>query len=155
PTALARELARLGVDPEDVDAVVLSHLHFDHAGGATRLDGGGAVPAFPNATLYVQKAELEHARSPHERDRASYQPVSWEPWAAAGRLEALSGACEVRPGVTVLPVPGHNEGMQAVRIDSGGKTCFYFADALPTTAHVPLPWIMSYDLYPVALIQNK
>lgn len=154
-TTLPRSLQRLGVRPEDVDALILSHLHFDHAGGATRLEGERTVPAFPNATLYVQQTELAHARAPNERDRASYRPEDWEPWAAAGRLETVSGEREIRPGITVVPVRGHNAGMQAIRVDSGGRTLFYFADALPTSAHVPIPWIMAYDLYPIDLIENK
>ena len=152
---LAGSLARLGVAVSDVNALVLSHLHFDHAGGATRRQDGRLSRTFPNATLYVQEAELSHARHPNERDRASYRADDWEPYAAAGRLEAVAGEKEIRPGVTVVPVKGHNAGMQAVRIDSEGRTAFYFADALPTTAHVPVPWIMGYDLYPVDLIENK
>jgi glyoxylase-like metal-dependent hydrolase (beta-lactamase superfamily II) len=155
-TTVLRGLTELGVRPEDVDALILSHLHFDHAGGATRLDAaGGAVPAFENATVYVQAAELDHARSPNERDRASYRPDDWEPCARAGKLEAVTGEVEVRPGVTVVPVRGHNAGMQAIRVESRGNVAFYFADALPTTAHVPIPWIMAYDLYPVDLVENK
>jgi len=154
-TALPADLARHGTLLTDVDAVVLSHLHFDHAGGSTRRQDGRVVPTFPNAMLYVQQAELARARTPSERDRASYDPDNWEPWAEAGQLQAVSGAREIRPGVTVLPLPGHNQGMQAVRIESRGRTCFYFADALPTSAHVPVPWVMSDDLYPVELIQSK
>jgi glyoxylase-like metal-dependent hydrolase (beta-lactamase superfamily II) len=152
---LLRDLTRHGVAPGDIDAVVLSHLHFDHAGGSTHSDGGRVLPAFPNATLYVQEEELAHARAPHERDRASYDSKDWEPWAEAGRLVGVSGETEIRPGITAVPLPGHNLGMQAVRIESGGKTCFYFGDALPTSAHLPVAWTMGFDLYPVELIQNK
>lgn len=154
-TPLTTDLARHGVAPGDIDAVVLSHLHFDHAGGSTHLEAGRVVPAFTNATLYVQEGELAHARAPHERDRASYDPQDWEPWAQASRLVAISGETEIRPGITAVPLPGHNLGMQAVRIESGGKTCFYFADALPTSSHLPVAWTMGFDLYPVELIQNK
>ena len=100
PPSLSGSLAALGVAPADVDALVLSHLHFDHAGGACLDEGGAAVPAFENATLYVQASELAHARAPNERDRASYRPEDWEPWARAGRLEAVEGEREIRPPVS-------------------------------------------------------
>jgi glyoxylase-like metal-dependent hydrolase (beta-lactamase superfamily II) len=155
-TTLAHSLARHGIHPEDVDALILSHLHFDHSGAATEVRGGGrTVPAFPRAAVYIQRAELDHARSPNERDRASYRPENWEPLVEAGRLETVDGEKEIRPGVTVVPVRGHSDGMQAVRIESAGKTAFFFSDSLPTTAHVPVPWIMGFDLYPIELIQNK
>ncbi len=154
-TTLPRSLEERGVRVQDVDALVISHLHFDHCGGATRKENGRVVPTFPNATLYVQAEELSHARSPNERDRASYDPSNWEPYVERGRLEAVSGEKEIRPSLRVVPLRGHSEGMQAVRIDSEGKTAFYFADALPTTAHISIPWIMGYDLYPVELIENK
>lgn len=155
PPSLTASLAAHGVRPEDVDGLIVSHLHFDHCGGATAREGEDLVPVFPNATMYVQEAELAHARAPNPRDRASYLPENWEPYERVGRLTTLSGESEIRPGVRVVPLPGHNSGMQAMRIDADGRTAFYFADALPTTAHVPIPWIMSYDLYPVELIENK
>jgi glyoxylase-like metal-dependent hydrolase (beta-lactamase superfamily II) len=155
-TTVEGSLADLGVRPDDVDAVIVSHLHFDHAGGATRLaDRQRAAPAFANATLYVQVEELVHARAPNEKERASYRAADWEPYADAGRLATVSGEVEIRPGVTVVPVRGHSGGMQAIRIESEGRTAFYFSDAVPTSAHVPVPWITAYDLYPMDLIESK
>src|SRR5438477_439727 len=120
---------------------------------AFRLDGGAMFGVVPK--MLWERPFPADAKNRIARDRASYRPEDWEPWAAAGRLETVSGEKEIRPGITVVPVRGHNAGMQAIRLDSGGRTLFFFADALPTSAHVPIPWIMSYDLYPVDLIENK
>jgi glyoxylase-like metal-dependent hydrolase (beta-lactamase superfamily II) len=154
---LEEGLAALGVRAEEIDAVVVSDLRFDHSGGATRREGGRLVPSFAHATLSVQEAELAHARAPdeHTRDRAAYRPENWEPYAETGRLAALSGVVEIRPGVTVVPLSGHSGGKQAVRIHSEGKTAFAFGDVLPTAAHVPIPWIREDDRYPVERIAQK
>ncbi len=154
---LEEGLAALGVRAEEIDAVIVSDLRFDHAGGATRRDGGRIVPSFPHATLFVQEAELAHARAPreHARERAEYRPESWEPYAGAGRLATLSGEAEIRPGVTVVPLDGYTGGKQAVRVRSEGRTAFVFGDVLPTAAHVPIPWIREDDRYPVERIAQK
>jgi glyoxylase-like metal-dependent hydrolase (beta-lactamase superfamily II) len=149
-------LAHTGCAPEDLTVVVNTHLHFDHAGGNTTLDAGGrAVPAFPNARYFVSRAEYEHAESPHERDRASYLPENWRPLAESGQLELKPADYEVLPGLRLETVPGHSRTMQCVRLESGGRTLFGFADLIPTRAHVPLAWIMGYDLYPVETLEAK
>lgn len=154
-SSLAPALAQHGVAAEEVTALVLSNLHVDHAGGAAIHGGGASARAFPRARLIVQEAALECARRPPERERGSYRAECFEPYAEAGALTAVSGEAAVRPGITVVPLPGHAPGMQAVRIESGGQTAFYFSDALPTAAHVPLPWSMEYESYPVALLADK
>jgi glyoxylase-like metal-dependent hydrolase (beta-lactamase superfamily II) len=145
-----------GCAPEDVTVVVNTHLHFDHAGGNTTLDAEGrAAPAFPNARYFVSRAEFEHAESPHERDRASYLEENWRPLAEAGQLELKPDSYEVVPGLTLETVPGHSRTMQCVRLERGGRTLYGFADLVPTRAHVPLAWIMGYDLYPVETLEAK
>jgi glyoxylase-like metal-dependent hydrolase (beta-lactamase superfamily II) len=146
-----------GVTAEEVTVVVNTHLHFDHAGGNTKLDeaGGAAVPAFPNARYLVSRAEYEHAEAPHERDRASYLPENWRPLKASGQLELMEAEYEVVPGLRMQTVPGHSRSMQCARLERGGHTLYCFADLVPTRAHVRLPWIMGYDLYPVETLEAK
>jgi glyoxylase-like metal-dependent hydrolase (beta-lactamase superfamily II) len=145
-----------GVGPEEITIVVNTHLHFDHAGGNTTLDEAGqAVPAFPNARYFVSRGEYEHASAPHERDRASYLPVNWKPVQESGQLELKAAEYEVLPGLQMETVTGHSRTMQCVRLQQGGRVLYSFADLVPMRAHVPLAWIMSYDLYPVETLEAK
>jgi glyoxylase-like metal-dependent hydrolase (beta-lactamase superfamily II) len=145
-----------GVGPEEITIVVNTHLHFDHAGGNTTLDEAGqAVPAFPNARYFVSSGEYEHASAPHERDRASYLPVNWKPVQESGQLELKAAEYEVLPGLQMETVTGHSRTMQCVRLQQGGRVLYSFADLVPMRAHVPLAWIMSYDLYPVETLEAK
>jgi glyoxylase-like metal-dependent hydrolase (beta-lactamase superfamily II) len=154
PRLLDRLVAH-GVTPDRVDIVVDTHLHFDHCGWNTRIVNGKAVPTFPNAQYFLQRGELEHAKGPNERDRASYMPDNFLPVEAAGQFVLLDGDREIAPGIELIRVPGHNADMQCVRLSGGGKSAFCFVDLVPTTAHVPFPWIMGYDLYPMQTLANK
>jgi len=152
---LIDSLKRAGVGPEQIDLVVNTHLHFDHCGGNTRAAGDRIVPSFPNARYFVQRAELEHARNPTERDRASYFPENFEPVAQEGRWELLDGNSDIVPGIAVSLIPGHNANIQAVTISGGGKHLAFVADLFPTRHHISLPWIMAYDLYPLQTLETK
>jgi glyoxylase-like metal-dependent hydrolase (beta-lactamase superfamily II) len=147
--------AKTGHAAEDITIVVNTHLHFDHAGGNTKLEDGAPVPAFPNARYLVGSAELDHAESPSERDQASYLSDNWRPLRATGQLEARPAHYEVVPGLSMETYPGHNRSMQCWRLTRGGKTLFGFADLIPMQAHVRLPWIMGYDLYPTETLDSK
>lgn len=148
--------ATTGVSADEITIVVNTHLHFDHAGGNTKLDDTGNVtPAFPNARYFVSQAELEHAEHPTERDRASYLPENWRPLIESGQLEGKDADYEVAPGLQMRTVAGHNRSMQCWQLDSGGETMFGFADLVPLRAHVRFPWIMGYDLYPVETLDAK
>jgi len=148
--------ALAGTSAESITIVINTHLHFDHCGGNTILNGDGfAVPAFPNARYFISKAELEHAEAPSERDRASYLPENWRPMLARGQLELKDADYEMVDGLRLETYPGHNRSMQCWRLERGGQTLFGFADLVPMRAHVPFAWIMGFDLYPVETLAVK
>jgi len=148
-------LGRAGVKPEQVDLVINTHLHFDHCGGNTRQVDGRILPTFRRARYVVQRGELEHAMKPTERDRASYFPENFAAISKEGLWDLVDGDAELLPGISVAKIPGHNADIQAVVIRGGGKTLAFVADLFPTRHHVPLPWIMAYDLYPLQSLETK
>jgi glyoxylase-like metal-dependent hydrolase (beta-lactamase superfamily II) len=152
---LIHSLANAGVSPNQVGFVINTHLHFDHCGGNTRVEGDRAVPTFPNARYIVQRAEFEHALNPTERDRASYFPENVQPIADASQWDLVEGDREILPGISVALIPGHNASIQAVVLQGAGKTLAFVADLFPTRHHIPLPWIMAYDLYPLQSLETK
>ena len=152
---LRDSLARVGVPAEKIDMVINTHLHFDHAGGNTRVVDGRDVPTFPNAQYVVQRAELEHAMNPTERDRASYFADRFVPVGEAGQWRLVDGDMEIVPGISVVRIPGHNADIQAVKISAGNRVVIYVADMLPTRHHLPLAWMPGYDLYPLQTLETK
>jgi glyoxylase-like metal-dependent hydrolase (beta-lactamase superfamily II) len=152
---LRDSLARVGVAAEDVDMVINTHLHFDHAGGNTHVVDGRDVPTFPNAHYVVQRAELKHAMNPTERDRASYFADRFVPVSEAGQWRLVDGDVEIVPGISVVRIPGHNADIQAVKISGGHRTVIFVADMLPTRHHLPLAWMPGYDLYPLQTLETK
>jgi glyoxylase-like metal-dependent hydrolase (beta-lactamase superfamily II) len=148
-------LADLGLRPADIDLVINSHLHFDHAGGNTRLEEGRPVPSFPNARYVVQTGEWEDATRPHERSQASYLEENFVPLAEHKQLEVVQGTVEVVAGVKVVPVGGHTAYLQMVVLESQGQTLAMPADLIPTSSHLPLPFVTGYDLFPVGTLEAK
>jgi glyoxylase-like metal-dependent hydrolase (beta-lactamase superfamily II) len=152
-TTLPAELRRVGLRTEDIDIVINTHLHFDHCGWNTRRDGGKLVTTFSRAQYYIQRGEWEHAIHPTERDRASYVAEFFR--AAEAQTTFLEGNQEVVPGIRVEVVPGHTRDLQCVRIESRGQQAYFISDLVPTRAHLPFPWIMSFDLYPLETLAGK
>jgi len=149
-------LGALGVSFEDVTDVILTHLHFDHAGGSTvRLEDGTLAPAFPRATYWIQAEHLEWAKAPSERDGASFAPDDFLPLLDAGRLRTVEGEAEILPGVRVLVFHGHTPAMQLPLIRDEENTVFYCADLIPMHSHLRLPYIMGYDLRPLVTLREK
>ncbi len=155
-TALEDGIRELGFTPEDVSLVINTHLHFDHAGGNTWVTPSGGVEAsFPNARYVVQQGEYEYATTPNERTSASYFEHNWAPILAADRFDLVRGEPEVRPGIQLVLTPGHTPFHQSVRLTSGGETALFLADVTPTAMHLPLPWIMGYDVEPLVTLESK
>jgi glyoxylase-like metal-dependent hydrolase (beta-lactamase superfamily II) len=153
---LDHALAEAGLSPDDIDIVLASHLHFDHAGGFTVRDASGRVrPKFRKAQYVVRRGEWEDATHPHERNRASYIADNFVPLAEAGVLQLVDDDQTIMPGVRVRRTGGHCMHHQMVLIESGGKTAAFVADLIPTTAHLSAPWIMGYDLYPMDTLAAK
>lgn len=157
PTALEDGLrAAAGIGPEDIAVVINTHLHFDHAGGNTvRTAGGDIVPAFPNARHVVQRGEYEFATHTNERTAASYFPPNYVPVREAGLFDFIEGEVEVLPGIRALPTPGHVPYHQSVLLESDGERALFLADLVPTSVHLPLPWIMGYDVEPLVTLESK
>ncbi|MBA2303489.1 MAG: MBL fold metallo-hydrolase [Acidobacteria bacterium] len=152
---LSQSLAGAGLLPEDIQVVLASHLHFDHAGGFTTLEAGQLRPTFPNARYIVRTAEWQDATHPHERNRASYLPENFLPLHGAGVVDFVEDDGEIMPGVRVRRSGGHTMHHQVITIESGGRTAVFPADMIPTAAHVDEPWIMGYDLYPMDTLAFK
>ena len=161
-TRLEAGLAELGHRPEDVKWLINTHLHFDHAGGNTWVERdeagvavGGERLTFPNATYVTQWGELEYARHTNERTRATYLDPNFEPVAEAGKWKLLRGDVEILPGIAARVTPGHVPNHQSLIVTSGGDTLIFLADVMPTSHHLPLPWIMGYDVEPLRTLESK
>ncbi len=152
---LDRSLARAGLTARDIDVVIASHLHFDHAGGFTSLVDGVLLPRFPRARYFIRRGEWDDAMHPHERNRASYLAENFAPLEGAGVIDFIEHDREILPGISVWRTGGHTMHHQVIRIQSDGRTAIFVADLIPTTAHVDPPWIMGYDLYPMDTLAAK
>jgi glyoxylase-like metal-dependent hydrolase (beta-lactamase superfamily II) len=153
---LLDSLKALGFNPGDIDFVVNTHLHFDHCGNNTRrTENDTIVSTFPRARYVIQKGEWEAALCPCLRDKPSYLGRLFEPLDEKGQLQLVQGEAEITKGVSVVPAPGHTAHHQCVKIEAGGETVFFLGDMVPTSAHVGMSYIMSYDLYPMLTLENK
>lgn len=154
--AMEAALSVFGLRLEDITDVILTHLHFDHAGGATTARDGRLVPTFPKARYHIQAANLQTARHPNVREKASYFSANFEPLVEAGVLNILEGPVEnLLPGISVQTSDGHTLGQQIVRIGDESTTLVYCGDLIPTSTHIRLAWVMGYDLRPLDLIEEK
>ncbi|MBI5182196.1 MAG: MBL fold metallo-hydrolase [Nitrospirae bacterium] len=151
-----RLLGAAGLKTSDIDIVINTHLHFDHAGGNTIMDSEGRyMPAFPNARYIIQKGELDDAIHTNERTKASYRRDDFLPLRETGAFEFVDGDRKIAEGVMAIKTPGHNRNHQCVLLESADKKAFYLGDLVPTASHIPFPYIMGYDLFPLETLENK
>jgi glyoxylase-like metal-dependent hydrolase (beta-lactamase superfamily II) len=151
-------LARLGVQPKDVDLVINTHLHGDHCAGNTQFmdDFTGVRPTFPNAEYVVQRREYEDAMQPNERTRATYISINYDPLVASGQMRLLDGDTEIVPGIHGVVTPGHTPGMMMIRFESGGKQALFVTDLASYSIHFErLGWMTAYDVEPLITLEKK
>ncbi len=155
-TRLEDGLRQLRVRREDIGLVINTHMHFDHAGGSTMKGPDGVItPSFPKARYVIQAGEYEYATHTNERTAASYFPHNIAPIYERGKFDLVTGETEIVKGISVVPTPGHVPYHQGVKLESDGEIAFYVADLVPTTFHLPLPWIMGYDVEPLRTLETK
>ncbi len=155
-TALEDGLARIGMRTDDITLVINTHLHFDHAGGNSYLDASAQLRlSFPRARYVVQRGEFHFATHTNERTAASYFERNFVPAETSGRLDLIEGDREIISGVHSILTPGHTPYHQSILIESAGERALYLGDVIPTHSHLPLPWIMGYDVEPLVTLESK
>ena len=150
-------LAEHSLTSEDISDVILTHLHFDHCGGAVKhnADKTGYEPTFKNATYWIGKEQWDLANDPNSREKASYLKENFVPLSEAGQINFIEQEQEICPGISVKIYHGHTAGQIIPYVESNGKTLVYMADFIPTSAHIPLAWVISYDTQPLVSLAEK
>ncbi|MGD8778375.1 MAG: MBL fold metallo-hydrolase [Ignavibacteria bacterium] len=148
-------LVEKGINPAEITDVILTHLHFDHTGGSTYFDGNKFVPTFPNAKYHVQQDHFDWARNPSEKDRASFVETRFIPLVEEGILNLLHDQLQFDDEIEFILINGHTFAQQMIKISDSSETLLYCADLMPTSSHVPVPYVMGYDLQPLVTIKEK
>ena len=152
---LNASLAKYNFTTEDITDVFCTHMHFDHIGGNTKLVNGKLEPVFPNATYWMQKENWALANSPSEKDQGSFMEADWSVLAENSMIHFVDGKESFLPGISIELFYGHTTGMMLPKIQNSSNTIVYMADLIPMAAHIPLPWVMAYDINPVLTVQEK
>ncbi|MDB3868784.1 MBL fold metallo-hydrolase [Candidatus Marinimicrobia bacterium] len=156
PYPLSDTLSEKGYSIENITDVILTHLHFDHSGGALSLDENSQlVPTFPNAKYHISESNWDTGFAPNPRDRASYLQENYLPLRGAGVLNLIADNSEILPGISSYCVNGHTTGQQLVKVESGRDVLVFCSDLIPLRSHLKLPWIMGYDLNALLSLEEK
>ncbi|MER1958486.1 MAG: MBL fold metallo-hydrolase [Solibacillus sp.] len=152
-SSIERSLAELDMKPADIDGILMTHLHFDHAGGLTKWEGEQLVPVFPNADIFVTQTEWDEMRNPNIRSKNTYWKENWEP--VQHLVKPFDGELTVAPGITMIHTGGHSDGHAVIRLEQNGEVALHMADIMPTHAHQNPLWVLAYDDYPMTSVFAK
>ena len=153
--SLSNSLLQYNIKLDDITDVILTHLHFDHTGGSTKLVNGKIIPSFPNAKYFVQRTNFEWAINPSDRDKGSYIKENFEPLMKEGVLTLVDGETDFDENISFRIINGHTFGQQMIKISDSTNTLLYCADLLPFVSQIRIPYIMGYDLQPLITVQEK
>jgi len=153
--SLDSSLTDVGFTAEDITDVICTHLHFDHIGGNTKIDDGKIVPSFPNAKYWMSDVNWKAANSPSEKDQGSFMQDDWSVLAENNMINFVSGKEQFIPNIDIVISNGHTPGMMLPKISDNNNTLVYGADLIPTSSHIPLSWVMAYDVQPIVTIKEK
>lgn len=152
---IVNALSAQDINPAEITDVILTHLHFDHTGGSTYYDGNNFVPTFPNAKYHVQQDHFDWAKNPSEKDRASFVDTRFIPLVEEGILNLLHDQLQFDDEIEFMLINGHTFAQQMIKISDSSETLLYCADLMPTSSHIPVPYVMGYDLQPLVTIKEK
>ncbi len=153
--SLEKSLELNGLKPDDLTDVILTHLHFDHTGGSTKIENDKIIPSFPNARYFVQKKNFEWGMNPSDRDRGSYIKENFEPLAKEGVLNFIDGEKDFDENISFKVINGHTIGQQMIKISDSSKTLLYCCDLIPFVSQIRIPYIMGYDIQPLVTVEEK
>ncbi len=148
-------LLQNGINPNEITDVLLTHLHFDHTGGSTKLENGKLIPTFPNAKYFVQKKNFEWAMNPSDRDKGSYIKENFEPLVKEGVLNLIDGEINFDENISFRIINGHTFAQQMIKIYDSSNSILYCADLMPFVSQIRIPYVMGYDLQPMITVQEK
>ncbi len=153
--SLESALIKHNLKNEDITDVILTHLHFDHTGGSTEVENEKLIPAFPNAKYHVQKQNFEWAKNPSDRDKGSYIKQNFMPLFENGVLNLIDGESKFDDEIDLIVINGHTFGQQMVKISDSSNTLLFCSDLIPFVSHIPIPYIMGYDIQPLVTVKEK
>ena len=152
---IEKSLGKYGFSSEQITDVICTHMHFDHIGGNTKIKSGEVVPTFPKAKYWISEENWKLANHPSQKDAGSFIEHDWKVLAENQMIEIIDGREPFIEGIETIVTHGHTPGLLHPIVSDGSNKLFYGADIFPMVAHIPIPWVMAYDVQPVVTMEEK